>query len=73
MSKNFTNHSKRLWSEEECRNILNAALLHLADKAGGQLTIDTTEMLKSADKMGSVAMTLSDDDKTLMISGMRTQ
>lgn len=68
----FTNSSKRLWSEDECRTMLNAALLYLAKQAGGRLVISTAEMLKACEEMGSVAMALSDDDSTLTITGMKT-
>jgi hypothetical protein len=69
----FTNHAKkRLWTEEECRTMLNAALLYLAEKNGGRLDIPTDEMLKVCGAIGSkgVAMALSDDDKVLTITAM---
>jgi hypothetical protein len=73
MSSGFTNHTKkRLWTEEECRNMLNAALLYLAEKNGGRIDIPTDEMLKVCGAIGSkgVAMSLSDDDKVLTIIPM---
>lgn len=68
----FTNHSKRLWNEEECRAMLNAALLYLAVKNGGRLDIPTDEMMAicTAQKHPGVAMMLSDDDKTLSVMPM---
>ncbi len=41
----FTNKSKRLWGEEECRVMINAALLKLIDDAGGVITISTDDLL----------------------------
>ena len=41
----FTNHSRRLWSEEECRIMVNASLAKLIDDAGGLLTISVAECL----------------------------
>jgi hypothetical protein len=70
-SPGFVNHSsKRLWTEEECRAMLNAALLYLAHKNGGRLDISTVELFKACEQMGTVAMALSDDDKVLTITGM---
>lgn len=68
----FTNHSKRLWNEEECRAMLNAALLYLAMKAGGRIEIPTEELMAvcTSQKNPGVAMALSDDDKILMIAPM---
>ena len=67
----FKNQTKRLWNEEECRNMLSAALLYLAHSAGGRLDIDTQAMLDAVENMGTVAMTMSDDDKILTITGMK--
>lgn len=69
----FHNHSKRLWTEEECRNMLNAALLCLAHKNGGRLDIDTAEMLEACNEMGpgGVVMVMSDDDKILTITSSK--
>lgn len=51
--------------------MLNAALLYLAWREGGQLTLSTAEIVKACEEMGSVAMALSDDDSTLTITGMK--
>ncbi len=67
----FTNESKRLWSEEECRNMVSAALLYLAHSAGGRIDIDTDAMLDAVEKMGTIAMAMSDDDKILTITGAK--
>jgi hypothetical protein len=69
----FTNHSRyRRWSEEECRLMINAALLKLIDDAGGQISISTADMLKTADK-GSLAMAVSDDDRILTLTRMKEE
>jgi len=71
----FTNASKRMWTEEECRNMLNAALLYLADRQPeGVLMIPTSEMLEVVQREdGGVAMALSDDDSMLMITSHKKQ
>lgn len=66
----FTNHSKRMWTEDEARNMVNAALLHLAAEAGGRLVIATSAMMENVLNMGALSMALSDDDSTLLITGM---
>jgi len=67
----FTNLSRRNWSEEECRVMVNAALLKLVDDAGGMIRIQTEELFEIA-KKGSLAMALSDDDKVFTITRIRT-
>ena len=66
----FTNHSRRLWSEEECRIMVNAALAKLIDDAGGLLTIAVSDLFKCAQK-GTLAMALSDDDKVLTLTRVK--
>lgn len=63
----FTNYSRRLWSEEECRIMVNAALAKLIDDAGGLMTIAVADMFRCAQK-GTLAMSLSDDDKILTLT-----
>ena len=66
----FTNHSRRLWTEEECRIMVNASLAKLIDDAGGLLTISVADMFKCAAK-GTLAMAMSDDDKMLTLTRVR--
>ncbi len=66
----FTNHSRRLWSEEECRIMVNASLAKLIDDAGGLLTISVADMFECAQK-GTLAMSLSDDDKILTLTRVK--
>ena len=66
----FTNHSRRLWSEEECRVMVNASLSKLIDDAGGLLTIAVADMFRCAAK-GTLAMSLSDDDKILTLTRVK--
>lgn len=68
----FTNHSRRMWSEEECRVMVNASLSKLIDDAGGLLTIAVADMFKCAQK-GTLAMSLSDDDKVLTLTRVKEQ
>lgn len=44
--------------------MINAALLKLIDDAGGVITISTSDLFKVAEK-GTLALSLSDDDKIL--------
>jgi hypothetical protein len=68
----FTNHSKRLWSEDECRIMVNAALLKLIDDAGGLITIATDELFRVAQNgKGTLAMSMSDDDKILTLTRIK--
>jgi hypothetical protein len=66
----FTNHSRRLWSEDECRIMLNASLAKLIDDAGGLITIAVSDMFRCAEK-GTLAMALSDDDKILTLTRVK--
>ena len=66
----FTNHSRRLWSEEECRIMINASLAKVIDDAGGVLTIAVADMFRCAQK-GTLAMSLSDDDKVLTLTRVK--
>jgi hypothetical protein len=66
----FTNHSRRLWSEDECRIMVNAAIAKLLDDAGGLITIAVTDMFRCAEK-GTLAMSLSDDDKILTLTRVK--
>jgi hypothetical protein len=63
----FTNKSKRAWSEEECRVMVNAALAKLIDDAGGVITISVKDLFRVA-PMRTLAMALSDDDKILTLT-----
>ena len=66
----FENKSRRLWSEEECRIMVNASLAKLIDDAGGLLTISVADMFECAEK-GTLAMALSDDDKVLTLTRVK--
>jgi hypothetical protein len=66
----FTNLSKRQWSEEECRVMINAALCKLIDDAGGLISISVADLFRIA-PMGTLAMALSDDDKILTLTRIR--
>lgn len=66
----FANYSRRLWSEEECRIMVNAALAKLIDDAGGLLSIAVSDMFRCAQK-GTLAMSLSDDDKILTLTRVK--
>jgi hypothetical protein len=66
----FVNASSRQWSEEECRVMINAALLKLIDDAGGILRISVADLFKAAEK-GALAMAVSDDDKVLTLSRIK--
>lgn len=66
----FTNYSRRLWSEEECRIMVNASLAKLIDDAGGILTIAVSDIFRCAQK-GTLAMSLSDDDKVLTLTRVK--
>lgn len=66
----FSNHSKRNLGEDECRSLLNAAMLVLVKRAGGRLEFNTAEMLAVANSQGThagVALALSDDDSTMLV------
>ena len=66
----FTNHSRRLWSEEECRIMVNASLAKLIDDAGGLITVAVSDMFLCA-KKGTLAMALSGDDKILTLTRVK--
>ncbi len=66
----FTNHSRRLWSEEECRIMINAAVAKIIDDAGGLVTIAVSDMFRCA-KKGTLAMSMSDDDKILTLTRVK--
>ena len=68
----FTNLSKRQWSEEECRVMVNAALAKLVDDAGGVITISVADMFRVA-PLGTLAMSLSDDDKILTLTRLKVE
>ena len=63
----FSNLSKRAWGEEEVRLMVNAALAKLIDDAGGTISIKTADLLAAA-KKGTLAMSMSDDDKVLTLT-----
>ncbi|MDE2102770.1 MAG: hypothetical protein KGL39_36335 [Patescibacteria group bacterium] len=60
----------RMWSEEECRVMINASLCKLIDDAGGLMTIAVSDMFRVAQK-GTLAMSLSDDDKVLTLTRVK--
>lgn len=66
----FTNRSKRQWSEEECRVMVNAALCKLIDDAGGVISMSTADIFRIA-PMGTLAMALSDDDAILTLTRIK--
>ena len=66
----FTNYSRRPWSEAECRIMVNASIAKLVDDAGGVLTIAVVDMFRCAQK-GTLAMSLSDDDKILTLTRVK--
>jgi hypothetical protein len=66
----FTNHSKRQWSEGECHVMINAALLKLIDDAGGVITLSVADLLRVA-PMGTLALSMSDDDKILTLTRIK--
>lgn len=69
----FTNLSKkRSWSEDECRVFINAALCKLIDDAGGTIVIAVVDLFKAAPN-GTLAMSLSDDDKTLTLTRLKEE
>lgn len=68
----FKNLSKRQWSEEECRVMINAALCKLIDDAGGIISISVSDLFKVA-PMGTLAMALSDDDKILTLTRIKEE
>ena len=68
----FTNLSrKRIWSEEECQIMMQAALAKLIDEAGGRITIPTSELFKSVNAAKAdgriLAIAMSDDDSELSL------
>lgn len=70
LKTNFTNFSRRQWSEGECHIMINAALLKLIDDAGGVITISVSDLFKVA-PMGTLALSMSDDDKILTLTRLK--
>lgn len=67
----FRNLSKkRVWSEDECRVMINAALCKLVDDAGGVISISISDLFRVA-PMGTLAMSVSDDDKVLTLTQIK--
>jgi hypothetical protein len=66
----LVNKSRRLWSVEECQIMVNASLCKLIDDAGGRLTITVADMFRASEK-GTLAMSLSDDDKVLTLTRVK--
>jgi hypothetical protein len=65
----FTNLSRRTWGEEECRIMVNAALLKLVDDAGGVITLSMSDVFRVAQNgKGTLAMAMSDDDEILTLT-----
>jgi hypothetical protein len=70
----FTNYSKRTWGEEECRVMVNAALLKLVDDAGGTITMSVEDIFRVAQNgKGTLAMAMSDDDKILTLTRLNVE
>jgi len=67
----MVNHSRRLWTEEECRAMVNAAMLKLIDDAGGVISISTIDLFSVAETGMTLAMSLSDDDKILTLTRLQ--
>lgn len=68
----MTNHSRRLWSIEECQIMVNAALCKLIQDAGGIMHIGVVDLFAAA-KAGTLALALSDDDKVLTVTQVKEQ
>lgn len=69
----FTNKSTRVWSQGECEIMINAALLKLVDDAGGVITISVDDLFRVAQNgKGTLAMAMSDDDKILTLTRIRS-
>ena len=70
-SPGFMNLSKKRsrWTDEECRVMANGALLALVARAGGVLHVPTQELFDAA-ALGTLALTLSNDDRTLTVTGI---
>ena len=65
----FTNLSRRQWSEEECRIVINAALMKLIADAGGTITMSMADVFAvCGNGQGTLAMSMSDDDKILTLT-----
>ena len=50
--------------------MVNASLAKLIDDAGGLITVAVSDMFKAAQK-GTLAMSLSDDDKVLTLTRVK--
>jgi hypothetical protein len=71
LNTKFTNLStKRTWSEGECHIMINAALCKLIDDVGGVITISVDDLLRVA-PMGTLALSMSDDDKVLTLTRLK--
>lgn len=57
-------------SEGECHIMINAALCKLIDDAGGVITISVEELFREA-TMGTLALSMSDDDKVLTLTRLK--
>jgi hypothetical protein len=66
----FSNLSKRQWSEDECRVMINAALCKLIDDAGGVISISIADLFRVV-PMGTLAMAVDDDDKILTLTRIK--
>jgi hypothetical protein len=69
----FTNLSKKraAWTEEQCRLFINAALCKLIADAGGTIVMSVSDILRAASADGTLAMSLSDDDKFLTLTRLK--
>ena len=72
LKTHLTNLSRRNWSEGECHVMINAALCKLIDDAGGVIVISVADLFKVA-PMGTLAMSLSDDDKVLTLTRLKVE
>jgi hypothetical protein len=64
------NKSRRAWTEGEVHVMVNAALCKFVHDAGGVVTISTSDLFALA-PMGTLAMSLSDDDKVLTLTRIK--
>jgi hypothetical protein len=73
-SPEFLNHSTRhrLMTDEECRGLINGAMLVLIDRSpGARIRILTKQIFSAAARLGTLTLALSDDDSQLVITAMK--
>lgn len=71
-SEAFTNLAtkRKQMTEEECRAIANGALLALVARSGGLMHINVQEIFEAHAHLGTLALSLSNDDRTLTLTGV---